>query len=164
MVMGRKLNLEEEKIVQYPFGDKIYLITEDQLKLLDIYVDPEYFNKPVVVQCKMAGITTMKYYEALTNPDFTSLVTAISASIVKSKTPQVVESAFQYAQTARGGADRKLLLTIAGLYKGTGTQEDDVLDPEANKVTVNIVRAPNRQSRAISVTVNEDLQQPQTEE
>ena len=144
MVMGRKLDLNENDIVKYPFGDKIYMITKDQLKLLDIYVDPEYFNKPVIKQCQMAGITTMAYYEALTNPDFTSLVTAISASIVKSKTPQVVESAFQYAQTARGGADRKMLLTIAGLYKGTGTIEDDVQTEGENTVVVKITRAAPR--------------------
>ncbi|MGG5372847.1 phBC6A51 family helix-turn-helix protein [Enterococcus sp. AZ196] len=93
-----------------------YKPTPAEKKLLEILINPEYIGKSVTDICKAATISRFKYYEAMKNEEFTKLVNEITMDLIKGKASDVLNASYKYALTEKGHQDRKMILTIAGIY------------------------------------------------
>ena len=93
-----------------------YTPTAAEKRLLEILINPEHLGKNVTELCNLAEISRNKYYDAMKKKDFQSLVTDTTQDLIKGKIGDVLNATYKYSLTAKGHQDRKVLLTMAGLY------------------------------------------------
>lgn len=93
-----------------------YKPTTAEKKLLEVLLNPENTGKSVTELCNLASISRNKYYEAMKNSKFVELVNDITLDLIKGKIHDVLNATYIHALGAKGHQDRKLLLTMAGLY------------------------------------------------
>lgn len=96
--------------------DNGYKPTPAEIKLLEVLINPEYLGKNVTDICEVAGISRFKYYEAMKKDGFQELVNDMAFRLVKGKIADVLNATYTYAMGEKGHQDRKMLLTMAGLY------------------------------------------------
>lgn len=93
-----------------------YKPTLAERKLLEVLINPEHLGKNVTEICEEAGISRGKYYQAIKIPGFNDLVTATTMDILKNKVSDILNATYLSAISGRGHQDRKMLLTMLGLY------------------------------------------------
>ncbi|MDT2737653.1 phBC6A51 family helix-turn-helix protein [Enterococcus pseudoavium] len=93
-----------------------YKPTAAEKRLLEVLINPDYLGKNVTELCNLAGISRNKYYDAMKKKDFQSLVADTTQELIKGKIGDVLNATYKYSLTAKGHQDRKVLLTMAGLY------------------------------------------------
>ena len=93
-----------------------YKPTAAEKRLLEVLINPEYLGKNVTELCNLAEISRNKYYDAMKKKDFQSLVADTTQELIKGKIGDVLNATYKYSLTAKGHQDRKVLLTMAGLY------------------------------------------------
>lgn len=93
-----------------------YKPTAAEKRLLEVLVNPDYLGKNVSELCNLAGISRNKYYDAMKKKDFQALVADTTQDLIKGKIGNVLNATYKYSLTAKGHQDRKVLLTMAGLY------------------------------------------------
>ena len=93
-----------------------YKPTAAEKRLLEVLVNPDYLGKNVSELCNLAGISRNKYYDAMKKKDFQALVANTTQDLIKGKIGNVLNATYKYSLTAKGHQDRKVLLTMAGLY------------------------------------------------
>ncbi|MGJ0706676.1 phBC6A51 family helix-turn-helix protein [Enterococcus avium] len=93
-----------------------YKPTAAEKRLLEVLINPDYLGKNVTELCNLAGISRNKYYDAMKKKDFQSLVADTTQDLIKGKIGDVLNATYKYSLTAKGHQDRKVLLTMAGLY------------------------------------------------
>lgn len=93
-----------------------YRPTAAEKRLLEVLVNPDYLGKNVSELCKLAGVSRNKYYDAMKKKEFQSLVANTTQDLIKGKIGNVLNATYKYSLTAKGHQDRKVLLTMAGLY------------------------------------------------
>lgn len=93
-----------------------YKPTAAEKRLLEVLVNPDYLGKNVSELCKLAGISRNKYYDAMKKKEFQGLVADTTQDLIKGKIGNVLNATYKYSLTAKGHQDRKVLLTMAGLY------------------------------------------------
>ena len=93
-----------------------YKPTPAEKKLLEVLINPDYVGKSVTAICKAAKVSRFKYYDAMKNESFVELVNETTMSLIKGKVSDVLNATYKYALTEKGHQDRKVLLTIAGIY------------------------------------------------
>lgn len=93
-----------------------YKPTAAEKKLLEVLINPDYLGKSVTTICKAAGVSRKKYYDAMGKEEFVGLVNDTTMDLIKGKASEVLNATYKYALTAKGHQDRKLILTIAGIY------------------------------------------------
>lgn len=96
--------------------DNRYKPTPAEKKLLEVLINPEYLGKSVMDICKVAGVSRFKYYDAMKKEDFVSLVNETTMDLIKGKASDVLNATYKFALKEKGHQDRKMLLTIAGIY------------------------------------------------
>ncbi|GGP07302.1 phBC6A51 family helix-turn-helix protein [Oceanobacillus neutriphilus] len=96
-------------------GDK-YKPTAAEKKLLEVLINPEFVGLSVKNICNLAGVSRNKYYDAMKKPAFQELVKNTTLELVKGKIGNVLNATYAYALGEKGHQDRKILLTMAGLY------------------------------------------------
>jgi hypothetical protein len=96
-------------------GNK-YKPTAAEKKLLKVLINPEYVGKSVTAICKAAGVSRKKYYDAMSKEPFVQLVNETTMELIKGKASEVLNATYKYALTEKGHQDRKMILTIAGIY------------------------------------------------
>ncbi|MDT2483152.1 phBC6A51 family helix-turn-helix protein [Enterococcus avium] len=93
-----------------------YKPTAAEKRLLEVLINPDYLGKNVTELCNLAGISRNKYYDAMKKKNFQSLVADTTQDLIKGKIGDVLNATYKYSLTAKGHQDRKVLLTMAGLY------------------------------------------------
>lgn len=93
-----------------------YKPTAAEKRLLEVLINPEYLGKNVTDLCNLAEISRNKYYDAMKKKEFQELVADITQDLIKGKIGDVLNATYKYSLTAKGHQDRKVLLTMAGLY------------------------------------------------
>ena len=96
--------------------DDKYRPTQAEKKLLEVLVNPENVGKSVTELCNLAEVSRNTYYKAMKNEEFRDFVTNTTVELVMGKVGDVVNATYKHALGERGHQDRKLLLTMAGLY------------------------------------------------
>lgn len=91
-------------------------LTPARERLLETLVNPEHLGKNVTELCNLAAISRNSYYKFMDEPEFVEMINKTSLDMVKTKIGDVVNATYKYALGEKGHQDRKLLLTIAGLY------------------------------------------------
>lgn len=94
-----------------------YKPTAAEKRLLEVLINPEHLGKPVMELCSLAKIGKTKYYQAMKKDDFVELVNEVTMDLIKGKAADVLNATYKYAMTAKGHQDRKMLLTIADIYR-----------------------------------------------
>ena len=85
-------------------------------KLFQVLIDPQYLGKNVDELCQIADVSRDTYYRLMKDERFTQEVTNTSKQLVMGKIGDVINATYENAIGERGHQDRKLLLTMAGLY------------------------------------------------
>ncbi|MDT2525596.1 MULTISPECIES: hypothetical protein [Enterococcus] len=93
-----------------------YKPTAAEKRLLEILINPEHLGKNVTELCNLAEVSRNKYYDAMKKKEFQSLVADTTQDLIKGKIGDVLNATYKYSLTAKGHQDRKVLLTMAGLY------------------------------------------------
>lgn len=93
-----------------------YTPTTAEKKLLEVLINPQNVGKSVQDLCNLAGVSRNKYYDAMKKKPFVELVNTITMDLIKAKTSDVLNATYKFSLTERGHQDRKMLLTIAGIY------------------------------------------------
>lgn len=101
----------------------IYTMTAAGKKLFQVLIDPQYLGKNVDELCQIADVSRDTYYRLMKDDRFTQEVTNTSKQLVMAKIGDVINATYENAIGERGHQDRKMLLTMAGLY--TDKQEID---------------------------------------
>lgn len=91
-------------------------LTPARERLLETLVNPEHLGKNVTELCNLAAISRNSYYKFMDEPEFVEMINKTSLDMVKTKIGDVVNATYKYALGEKGHQDRKLLLTMAGLY------------------------------------------------
>lgn len=94
----------------------IYKPTVAEKKLLEVLINPEHLGKNVTELCNLANVSRNKYYDAMKKEAFQELVKSTTLELVKAKIGDVLNATYIYSLGEKGHQDRKLLLTMAGLY------------------------------------------------
>lgn len=108
-------NFTERRLKTMTKNDK-YKPTVAEKKLLEVLINPENIGKTVTEICNLAGISRNKYYQALEKEEFSNLVNETTMDLVTAKAGSVLNAAYKYAMKEKGFQDRKMILTIAGIY------------------------------------------------
>lgn len=93
-----------------------YTPTVAEKKLLEVLINPEHLGKNVTELCNLAKISRNKYYDAMKKEPFQELVKETTFNLIKGKVSDVLNATYVYSLGEKGHQDRKLLLTMAGLY------------------------------------------------
>ena len=94
----------------------IYKPTVAEKKLLEVLINPEHLGKNVTELCNLANVSRNKYYDAMKKEAFQELIKSTTLELVKAKIGDVLNATYIYSLGEKGHQDRKLLLTMAGLY------------------------------------------------
>lgn len=96
--------------------DNTYKPTVAEKRLLEVLLNPENLGKSVTELCNLAEVSRNKYYDAMKKEDFVELVSETSQELVMAKIGDVVNATYKYALSEKGHQDRKMLLTMAGIF------------------------------------------------
>lgn len=106
-----------------------YRLTPSAKKLYIVLIDPENVGKSVTEVCRIAGVSRETYYRLYRDERFVELVKDTSINLVKDKIGDVVNATYKYALGEKGHQDRKMLLTMSGLYaEKSETKVEGVID------------------------------------
>ncbi|PGS81645.1 hypothetical protein COC69_05810 [Bacillus cereus] len=93
-----------------------YKPTAAEKRLLEVLINAENVGKTVTELCNLANVSRNKYYEAMQKDEFAQLVNETTMDLIKGKASMVLNAAYKYALAEKGHQDRKLILTVAGVY------------------------------------------------
>lgn len=93
-----------------------YKLTVAGERLFKTLIDPEHLGQNVSEICSIADVSRPTYYKLMKDEEFTTLVSDTAKALVMSRMGEVVAASFKYAMEERGHSDRKMLLTMAGMY------------------------------------------------
>lgn len=97
---------------------KIYVPTENELKLYAILADPSNYSLSVKERCEKAGMCYGTYYACMARPEFREILQKGMFDMIHTRLQEVIDATFKFAVTEKTcHADRKILLMMAGMYK-----------------------------------------------
>lgn len=86
-------------------------------KLLEVMLNPNNVGKSVTELCQAAGISRVWYYKIMEKESFKRHLTKTANELIKDKLLPVVNATLKYAMQEKGHQDRKLILTMANMYR-----------------------------------------------
>lgn len=105
-----------ERKQDYMTKNDEYKPTAAEKRLLEVLINPDNVGSSVTELCNLANVSRNKYYEAMKKVEFATLVNNMTMELIKGKAASVLNASFKYALEKKGYQDRKLILTIAGIY------------------------------------------------
>ena len=100
-----------------------YIPTAAEKRILEVALDPTSFSMNVEERCKAAKTSKVTWYKAMAKKPFTDLINTLTMDMLKGKVANVVNATYNFATTdSKCASDRKILLTMAGLY----TEKKDI--------------------------------------
>lgn len=110
----------------------IYKLTKAEKRIMEVCMNIELTSKNTLEKCKFAQTSRETWYTAMRKPEFVALLNAATMDMLKGKMGDLVNATYKFATTdSRCSADRKILLTMAGLYTDKQEIKADV-DCEVN--------------------------------
>ena len=104
--------------------DNKFIPTPAQKKLLEVLLNPEYYDKSVTDICGMAKVDRTVYYDAIKKPEFVDFYNKALVEIMKGKVDDVLKATYKFATTnSKCYQDRKVLLEMAKVYEEKTKQE-----------------------------------------
>lgn len=101
----------------YKTNGNTYLPTPAEQKLIEVLCNPNSLGKTVKAICEEAGVERGVYYDAIKKEGFYELRNKFIMEIIKASVGDIVQATIKYGkENAKNSADRKMLLTMAGLY------------------------------------------------
>lgn len=96
----------------------VYEPSSAEIKLVEVLSNPKNAALNITKLCDLANISRKTYYQIMKKPDFVEYKNAMTLEMIKGKIDNVVKATYKFATTdAKCAQDRKILLTMAGLYK-----------------------------------------------
>lgn len=94
-----------------------YIPTAAEKRILEVALNPESFSMSIKDRCKAAQTSRETWYKAMAKKPFTDLLNTLTMDMLKGKMSTVVNATYKFATTdSRCASDRKILLTMAGMY------------------------------------------------
>lgn len=94
-----------------------YIPTPYEKKLLEALLIPENQLLNISELCELLGMSRHVYYDAIKKPGFLEIQRQMSMDIMKANVNKVVAATIKYAlECPNNHSDRKILLTMAGIY------------------------------------------------
>lgn len=94
----------------------IYAPTKSEKKLIEVLIDPRNIGKNVTELCSLAGVSTKVYYKAKKKEGFIEYINDLNFELLKGKVADILNATYIHALSEKGHQDRKMLLTIFGIY------------------------------------------------
>jgi hypothetical protein len=95
----------------------IYQPTKVEMSLLEVLLNPDNIGIDITDICKLAGVSRQTYYNSLKKADFIKYKNELTIDMLKGIVQNVVNATYKFATTdSNCHADRKILLTMSGLY------------------------------------------------
>lgn len=102
---------------QHLTNDNVFNPTPAEKKLLELMILPENHLITVKELCEKAGVSKTVYYDCQKKPYFVALQKEITMSMIKGSVDKVLAATIKFAtEGSNNHADRKILLTMAGIY------------------------------------------------
>ena len=94
-----------------------YEPTAAEKRILEVALNPESFSMNIEERCKAAKTSKVTWYKAMGKQPFTDLLNSLTMDMLKGKVSNIVNATYKFATTdSKCASDRKVLLTMAGLY------------------------------------------------
>jgi len=94
-----------------------YEPTAAEKRILEVALNPESFSMNIEERCKAAKTSKVTWYKAMAKKPFTELLNTLTMDMLKGKVANIVNATYTFATTdSKCASDRKVLLTMAGLY------------------------------------------------
>lgn len=93
-----------------------YVPTGAQKKLLEALLNPDNFALNDLKLCQVAGVSRETLRMARKNDDFMEYYFQASLDSLRGKVGKILQASATYALQPEGFQDRKMLLTMTGLY------------------------------------------------
>lgn len=101
-------------------GEKVYIPSSTERKLLEAMADPENRTLTITELCYRAGVNRVSYYAALKRPGFAALVRELTVGIFLGSAAQVASAVVK--QAVRGEyKQQELVLKQAGIIRDQPT-------------------------------------------
>jgi hypothetical protein len=98
-------------------GDTMESLTKTEERLLEVMLNPNNVGKSISELCQLAGISRVWYYKLMEKESFKRHLTKTANELIKDKLLPVVNATLKYALQEKGHQDRKLILTMANMYR-----------------------------------------------
>lgn len=91
-------------------------LTKTQEKILQVMTDPTNWGTSQTQIAELANCSRNSVYLAVKDTDFIKRYNDITMNILGSRTADIINASIRQAMTPEGFNDRKMLLTMTGLY------------------------------------------------
>lgn len=111
-----------------PYGDKEWVFTAKQAKVLEVMTDPANYHLTMTEKAEMAGITRAGLYYSIGTRELTEAMKDHAMANVAYELPGLMNAAIQTAKVigSAGHQDRKMLLSTMGIVTDKREQTNDV--------------------------------------
>ena len=118
-----------------------YVPTAAEKRILEVALNPESFSMNVEERCKAAKTSKVTWYKAMAKQPFTDLLNKLTMDMLKGKVVNIVNATYMFATTdSKCASDRKVLLTMAGLYTDKQQINAEIDGKQEIKINFNIPR------------------------
>jgi len=94
-----------------------YIPTAAEKRILEVALNPDSFTMNIKERCQAAKTSKETWYKAMSKKPFTDLLNNLTMDMLKGKVSNIVNATYKFATTdSKCASDRKVLLTMAGLY------------------------------------------------
>ena len=94
-----------------------YTPTAAEKRILEVALNPDSFTMNIKERCTVAKVSKDTWYKAMGKQPFTDLLNSLTMDMLKGKVCNIVNATYKFATTdSKCASDRKVLLTMAGLY------------------------------------------------
>lgn len=105
----------------------IYTPTIAEKRILEVALNPDNYDINIKERCKLAKTSRETWYKAFAKKPFTDLLNTLTMDLLKSKVGNIVNATYKFATTdSRCASDRKVLLTMAGLYTDKAQVDNNI--------------------------------------
>jgi len=95
----------------------IYTPTEAEKRILMVCIDPDSFTLNITQRCEKADVSRETWYKTMKKQDFIKMLNQMLMDNLRGKIGDVINATYKYATSdSKNSADRKILMTMAGLY------------------------------------------------
>jgi len=103
-----------------------YKLTAAEKRILEVALNPDSFSMNIQDRCKAANTSKVTWYKAMAKKEFTDILNNLTMDMLKGKVSNIVNATYMFATTdSKCASDRKVLLTMAGLYTDKQQIESD---------------------------------------
>lgn len=117
-------------------NNDIYIPTKAEKRILEVALNPVYAQKNITERCKLAETSRETWYKAMRKPAFIELLNKLTLDLLKGRINDIVNATYNFATSnSKCSTDRKVLLTMAGLYSDRIESKNENVNENLNMNT-----------------------------